>query len=485
MGHQQTVEQAVSELQKAGVDFGDIRIVEREKEWLQVKDDEVSKLTHTTDVGFSVRALIQGAWGYAGSRTISPENVSAAVAEAVAIAKATRAAIAEPVHLADVEPAQGQYSTPMKTNPFDVPLEDKIAHLFEATRNIRSTGGDKIVAAKGTTVATRKRSWLGNTEGSRIDQDIVISGGGIQAVASDGNEFQRRSYPKDYEGNIVQGGWEHLLALDLPGNAARVADEAVALLSAPPLPAGDATVILDGAQMSIQIHESCGHPIELDRALGEEISLAGASFLTQDRLNNFRYGSDIVNLYADSTTELGPGTFGWDDEGVPAGRWDIVKNGQFVGYLPSRETSARLGLDVKGGAMRAESWSRLPIVRMVNVNLAPGSGSLDDLIADTKDGYLMSVNKSWSIDHLRLNFQFGCEAAWEIKGGKKTRLLKNPVYMDITPRFWGSCDAICGQDDWSMWGWMFCGKGDPVQSMYVGHGCAPARYNGVTVGAGS
>lgn len=475
---------AIDALKKAGADFGDVRIVNKEREWIQVRNADVEKVTHTSDAGFSVRALCDGAWGYAGSRVTSAEEIEAAVRRATEIARATQAATNEPVRLADVPPQTGTYTTPMKRDPFQVSLDEKLEHLFGAVSEVQRAGGEKLRFAKGTLVTLRNASWLANTEGTDVHQAITIAGGGIQAIAEEQGEFQRRSYPKDYEGNILQGGWEQVEALDLAGNAPRIAEEAVALLSAPPVPAGETTLLLDGAQMSLQIHESCGHPIELDRALGEEISLAGASFLTTDRLG-LRYGSNIVNLYADSTTPLGPGSFGWDDEGVPASRWDIVKSGEFVGYLPSRETSARVGLDVPGGAMRAESWSRLPIVRMVNINLAPVSGTFEDLIEGTDDGILMSVNKSWSIDHLRLNFQFGCEAAWEIKNGKRTRLLKNPVYQGITPRFWGGCDGIAGQDEWQMWGWMFCGKGDPVQSMYVGHGCAPARYRNVTVGSGS
>jgi TldD protein len=244
--------------------------------------------------------------------------------------------------------------------------------------------------------------------------------------------------------------------------------------------------VLDTPQLALQIHESCGHPTEADRAFGEEVSLAGASFLVPERLGRFRYGSVHVNLTADAITPGGLGTFGWDDEGVAARRTPLVARGQHVGYLTSRETAARLGLPRSGGCVRAESWNRFPIVRMVNVSLEPAADgpSLEELVADTDDGVLLGCNRSWSIDDLRLNFQFGCEIAWEIKKGRRTRVLRNPIYTGITPRFWGACDAVGGPAAFRMWGFVSCGKGDPMQLMAVGHGCAPARFRDVTVGSG-
>ncbi len=264
-----------------------------------------------------------------------------------------------------------------------------------------------------------------------------------------------------------------------------VRDEALALLVAPQCPAGTRTLLLDSSQVALQIHESCGHPAELDRVFGSEISLAGGSFLQPRWLGKLQYGSRLVTLVADATTAGGNGTFGWDDEGVPAGTRPLVDHGLFVDYLSSRETAAALGRP-STGTMRAESWNRAPIIRMVNVSLDPGAaGSLEDLVGDTDDGLLVATDKSWSIDDLRLNFQFSCEIAWEIKRGKRTRILRDPFYTGITPRFWGGCDAICGPDAWRLWGLSTCGKGDPMQSMHVGHGASPARFRGVTVGSAS
>jgi len=282
----------------------------------------------------------------------------------------------------------------------------------------------------------------------------------------------------------VTAGFEAVRALDLPGQAQRIGEEAVALLDAPQCPAGPMTVILESSQLAIQIHESCGHPIELDRVLGMEASFAGTSFLTLDRLDQLQYGSALVNIDADATVPGGLGTFGWDDEGVPAQNVPIVSGGLFVGYLTNRETAPRIGRRSMGSA-RASGWDRIPIIRMTNVSLRPGAaGSLDDLIADTREGIYLDTNRSWSIDDRRLNFQFGTQAGWLIKNGRRTQLVRNPTYTGITPRFWGSCDAIAGPESWVLWGVPNCGKGEPMQTGHVSHGAAPARFRGVEVGVG-
>jgi TldD protein len=242
------------------------------------------------------------------------------------------------------------------------------------------------------------------------------------------------------------------------------------------------TVILEGSQLALQVHESCGHPIELDRVFGTEAAFAGTSFLTPDKLGSFMYGSELVNLTMDATIPGGLGTFGWDDEGVPAQRAAAVEHGRFVGYLTDRESAARLGLPQSTGAARASGWNRIPLVRMTNVSLEPGDSTLEEMIATTDDGIYMATNRSWSIDDRRLNFQFGTEMAWEIKNGKRGALLKNATYTGITPEFWRSCDAIGNRSEWVVWGTPNCGKGQPSQSMHTGHGAAPARFRNVRVG---
>jgi TldD protein len=310
------------------------------------------------------------------------------------------------------------------------------------------------------------------------------TGGGFVATAFANNDIQKRSYPNSFGGQYQTRGYELIEELDLVGHAPRIAEEAVALHQAEQCPSGVKDIILDSSQIGLQVHESIGHPIELDRVLGTEANFAGMSFLTFEKLNNLKYASDIVNVVADATPAHGPGlgTFAYDDEGVPAQATPIIRDGQFVGYLSSRETAAAVGLARSSGAMRAESWNRLPLIRMTNVSLMPRTWKPDDLIAATDDGIYMETNRSWSIDDRRYNFQFGTEIGWEIKGGKKTRMLKNPSYGGITTEFWNSCDAICGPDYWTLWGTPNCGKGQPMQTMGTGHGAAPARFRKVKVG---
>jgi TldD protein len=313
-----------------------------------------------------------------------------------------------------------------------------------------------------------------------LDQTIIESGGGLDATATSDDEVQTRSFPNSFGRHQICAGWEAIERFDLPGNAGRIAEEAVALLSAPPCPAGTMTVILDATQAALQVHESCGHPTELDRVLGHEAAYAGTSFLTPDLLGTFRYGSEQVTMTADSTRAPGLGTFGWDDEGVAAQRSVLVDQGLFTGYLSSRETAAAIG-QLSNGAMRADGWSRLPIIRMTNVNLEPGTSSLEEMIATTERGVYLQTNRSWSIDDRRLNFQFGTQNGWEIVDGVVTRLVRNPIYSGQTPEFWRSCDAVAGPPEWQMLGVVNCGKGQPSQSMHVGHGAAPCRFRNVRV----
>src|SRR5262249_40017126 len=325
-------------------------------------------------------------------------------------------------------------------------------------------------AAKGVQTAEARMLWrrerklLVSTEGTDVAQTLTCGGAGIKLVVADGDEVATRCWPMDYDGGINGAGYEFVAALALTRPAARIREEALELLQAPPCPSGARALVLDTPQLALQVHESCGHPTELDRALGEEISLAGASFLTPDKLGRFRYGSARVNLTADATTPGRLRTFRWDDEGVAPRPTPLVARGIFVGYLSSRETAHRLGLGRSAGCMRAESYARPPIIRMINVSLEPdaaGPRSLEELIADTDDGVLMTTNRSWSIDDLRLNFQFSCEAGWEIKHGKRVRLVKKPGYKGITPRFWAGCDRIGAPESLPVVGFPARGQGEP------------------------
>ena len=376
--------------------------------------------------------------------------------------------------------SRGTYATPIQVDPFTISSEQKLQLLIEADKLMSGVRGIRV--GQGNLVLIKERKTFANSEGAHIEQTIFEAGGGIQATAVGHDEVQRRSYPQSQGRQQGCAGWEYITRMDLPGNAERIASEAVALLTADPCPSDNlTTLIIGGSQLALQIHESCGHAIELDRVLGAEAAYADTSFLTTDRLNKFRYGSQYVNITADSLRLPGLGTFGWDDEGVPAQSTPIVKNGEFVGYLMSRETASLLGM-TSNGCMRASSWNRIPLIRMTNVSLEPGTWEIEDLIADTEEGIYMEMNRSWSIDDRRYNFQFGAEIGYEIKSGKLGRTLRNCTYTGITPQFWNSCDAVCNENHWEMWGTPNCGKGQPGQIGHTGHGAAPARFRNVRVG---
>src|SRR5229473_1703160 len=465
-----------------GAAYGDVRVMHLRQRDLTTKNGQVGTLSQSESIGLGIRVLANGAWGFASTDRLTREGVAACAAQAVSIAKASALAKRSEVVLAPEKAYVDSWQSPFRKDPFEIPLETQLALLLAADAEMRRVKG---VTLTETDMQFRKiDSWFASTIGSRIHQRKVISGCGIGATSFQDEEIQKRSYPNSFGGQYALQGYEMVDSLDLVRNAPIIAEEAAALHSASQCPEKIGTLILGGSQLGLQIHESIGHPIELDRVLGQEANFAGTSFLTLDQLNHLTYASSIVNVVADARLDHGQGlgTFAYDDEGVPAQCTDIIKDGQFRGYLSNRETAHLVGLDRSSGTMRAEGWNRLPIIRMTNVSLLPGTWDFDDLIADTSDGILMETNRSWSIDDRRYQFQFSTEIGWEIKGGKKVRMLKNPSYSGITTEFWNSCDAICKFDYWTLWGTPNCGKGQPMQTMGTGHGAAPARFRNVRIG---
>ncbi len=474
------MQRALDLAHEAGAQYADVRVVNHREESLSVKDGIVEELASSETEGIGVRVLAGGAWGFASSRLITKDEIDKITNQAMQIARASALVSGEKVDLGPQVTSQGSYQTPLKIDPFNVPLEEKLALLMKADGEMSKV--QEVRTRRSHATAIKEHKQFANTEGASTEQTIYETGGGIQATAVGGSEIQVRSYPNAFARQQVTGGWEELLGWDLPGNGQRIASEAVALLSADACPSNlTTTLILGGSQLALQVHESCGHPTELDRVYGSEAAYAGTSFLTTEKLDNFHYGSAVVNLTADSVRPLGLGTFGWDDEGIPAQSSPLVREGLFVGYLMSRETASKLAR-TSNGCMRASGWNRIPIIRMVNVSLEPGTWKFDDLIADTDDGVYMESNRSWSIDDKRYNFQFGTEIGYEIKHGKMGRMLRNCTYTGITPEFWNSCDAVCNADHWVMWGTPNCGKGQPAQIAHTGHGAAPARFRNVKVG---
>ncbi len=465
-----------------GTSYADVRTVRRLDERITVRTGTVAGASRREDEGFGVRVLVDGAWGFASSCRLTVAEAERVADLAVRIARASARAQRRPVRLDDRPVQRGRYETPVAVDPFSVPVETKVADLLAADAAMRASA--PLAFTDSTYRAHREWKTFCDSVGSDIEQVITSTGAAIEANAVDGDEHQRRSHP-DSDGGVRGGGYEVVRGHALQAHAPRIADEAVALLSAPQCPPGRRTIVLDPSQLYLQVHESCGHPAELDRVFGTEASYAGTSFLTTDRLaEGFRYGSPLIDIVADATAPGGLGTFGWDDEGVPAQSVPLVREGIFVGYLTSRETAPRIDRQ-SGGAMRADGWNRIPLIRMTNVNLRPRPGmSLEEIIADTDDGLYLVQNRSWSIDDRRLNFQFATEVGYEIRHGRLGSLVRNPTYTGITPEFWRSCDAVADERSYAMFGTPNCGKGEPSQSADVGHACSGARFRDVQVGVG-
>jgi len=466
---------AVEAALAAGASYADARALVRRNQTVATKNGHVEAVRDVESEGIGVRVLVGGAWGFASDRRLTPAGAVETARRAAAFARAAPGSHER--RLAEIPPAKGTYRTPLERDPLAVPLDEKVEHCLRAEAALAHPD---VRVAQAFVRAQREHKVLVSSDGADVAQELVECGAGIDALASANGSSQIRSYPSAHSGWSAQAGWEYVEALGLEREAPRVAEQAAALLRADPCPAGRTTVVLDAEQVHLQLHESVGHPIELDRVYGTEAAYAGTSFLSPSDLGSLRYGSEHMNVTADSTLAGGLGTFAFDDEGVPAGRQPIVEEGVLRGFLTSRETAARLGVGV-GGSMRADSWSRMPLVRMTNLSLEPGAGTLEDLIA-VDDGIYMETNKSWSIDDKRLNFQFGTQIAWEIKRGRLGRMLRDATYTGITPQFWGSMDAVAGPEAWVVSGLTNCGKGQPGQTAHVSHGASPARFRDVQVG---
>ncbi len=463
-----------------GATYADIRIIIKDTEDIEVRNGEIATLDESESIGFGVRVIVNGCWGFAASSRMEKEEIEKITKKACAEAAASSMLKKEDIRLSKEEIHQTTWHTPFIIDPFSVPVTEKLDLLFRIDKILRAD--PRIAVAESSMNFMRERQLLATSEGSLIEQTLLRSGGGYSATAVKDGDVQKRSFPMSFGGQYLGMGYEIIRSLDLVENAEKTREEAIALLSARPCAPGKKDIIIDGTQLALQIHESVGHPSELDRVMGLEENYAGRSFLTTEKYGKFRYGSDIVNLVADSTMPTGLSTFGFDDDGIRAQRWHIVKDGTFTGYHTNREFAHVIGDERSKGANRADGWSSLPMIRITNLSLMPGDWRLEDLIKDTEDGLFFCTNKSWSIDQLRYNFQFAAEIGWEIKKGKLGNMVKNCTYQGITPEFWSSCDAICNIDYWRPWGVVNCGKGQPGQTAEMSHGAAPARFRNVTVG---
>ena len=462
----------------AGAVYADARSALVTNEGLHARNGVLEGLRQAESAGVGVRALIGSSWGFFAVAEPSEARARQAGVEAAAVSRASARVPGPPLQLADVPVVQTEWRSSWQEHPAEVSLAERADLLVGATAVIAAVPGVSVGDASLAGWDTQK--WFVSSQGHRIFQHLVETGVNMSATAVGEHETQRRSYG-GIGGYYGTRGYELVREADLPGNAQRVGEEAVALLSAPECQPGLTDVILGSEQLALQVHESVGHAIELDRILGWEAAFAGTSFLDLGHLGRLRYGSELMNVTADATLPGALGSFGYDDEGTPAQRVDIVRDGTWVGVLSGRDSAALTGLP-PGGMVRAESWNRLPMVRMTNVGLVPGESSLAEMVAATDDGIYMETNRSWSIDDKRLNFQFGCEVGYEIKGGKLGRLVRNPTYTGITPQFWASMDMVGGPDEWIFWGTPNCGKGQPMQIGHTGHPAVPARFRSVRVG---
>jgi TldD protein len=451
----------------------------KRNQFVATKNGRVERLTDSESEGIGVRVLVKGAWGFACDRRLTADGARDAALRACAFARA--AAGRHSRRLAPIANAQGTHQSSVESDPFEVSLTDKVEQCLQADAGMARP---EIVVRQAMVRAQREHKLLLTSEGIEVEQELTECGAGIDCAAAGDGSFQMRSYPSAHVGSSCQSGWEYVEGLDLATEAPRVAEQAAALVHADACPSKVTTVVLDADQVALQVHESVGHPTELDRVYGTEASYAGTSFLKPSDLGSLQYGSELMNITADPTTAGGLGSFAFDDEGVAAERVPVVEAGVLTGFLTSRETAARIGTGY-GGSMRADGWNRMPLVRMTNLHIEPGEGTLDDLLADVDDGVYMETNRSWSIDDKRLNFQFGTQIAWEIKNGRLGRMLRDATYTGITPQFWGSLDAIAGRGAWRLYGLTNCGKGQPGQSAHVSHGAAPARFRNVQIGVRS
>jgi TldD protein len=462
---------------KLGASYADLRFVDGVRRLVSIRNGKPDVISHTSESGYGVRLIVDNGWGFVGSNSVSRDGVKEAVEQAVKIARASARTTREEIELAPTKVVEDRYESDVKIDPMTVPLEEILELLTSADAAFREAS-PHVRMTSGRIQARVEDKYLATSEGSRIEQRIVFCGGDGQGYVAEGGLVQRRTY----EINPRTMGYEHVQSYDLQEMAGEAGREAEELLKAEPCPTEiRSSLILDDPHMYLQIHETIGHASELDRVLGTEADFAGMSFLTPDKLNSFRYGSDQVSFVADPTIPHGLGTYGYDDEGVPARKVYLVEDGVLAGYQSSRETAAQLGLGESSSGMRAATPVDLPIIRMNNICIEPGDWRSEEIVEDTKDGVLMRTTKMWSVDQRRLNFQFGCEIGWIIKDGEQAGVIRDPTYTGISYEFWRSLDATA-KDDWQLYGTTGCGKGRPGQSIYVGHGSATTRIRDVRIG---
>ncbi len=464
---------------KAGASYADVRIVRFRRESVATREERIEHVGSSEDYGVGVRVIAKGAWGYAAAPVVNVTSVEDLAKQAVAIAVATAPSRSRPVALAPVAANVDVWQTPLTKDPFKIPLEDKAALLIAINQAAMRQKGIKFASAR--YAAASEWKLMASTDGAYTEQTMVRLGPTFSVTAIDDKrgEFATRAHDLAPR----QAGWEYVEAANLVADAPRIAAEAVEKLAAPTVTAGKRDLVLAPSNLWLVIHESIGHSTELDRAMGYEANFAGTSFATPDKRGTLKMGAPILTFYADKTTPGGLATCGYDDDGVATQRWNLVDKGTFVGYQTTRDQAAWIGETSSRGCSYGEGYAGVPFQRMPNVSLAPHAAerSLDDLVAATDDGVLVVGQGSWSIDHQRLNFQFGGQTFYDIRGGKRRGMLKDVAYQANTLEFWRACDLIGGPKSWELHGSLSDGKGEPSQSNAVSHGCPPVRIRKASI----
>ena len=471
---------ALAAAKQAGASYADIRINRYRNQFLFTRDRRVQNIVNTEDFGFGVRVLVDGTWGFASSSSVTKDDVAAIARQAAAIAKANKAVNTDPVKLAPVEAfPDAEWNTPVKKDPFEVPLQPKIDLLLQMNDVALKVPGASFVSAF--MLFVNEKKFFASSEGSYITQSLIRSYPNLSVTAVDRatNRFYQRASLMAPMGM----GYEYIESLPLLEEATQAAQEAVAMHKAKTVTPGQKTLILHPTNLWLTIHESVGHPTELDRALGYEANFAGTSFLTPDKLGKFQFGAPQVTIVGDKTQDKAMATCGYDDDGVKTTSFPIIKEGVFVDYQTTRDQAHLIGQKASHGCSYADNWASVPFQRMPNVSLQPAEKDVteQDIISATEDGIYVKGDSSYSIDHQRYNFQFSGQTFWEVKNGKITTQLRDVAYQSNTPEFWKSLDMLGGKSTYELGGAFGDGKGQPVQSNSVSHGCPVARFAKVNI----
>ena len=478
MADRELAARALENAKSKGAAYADIRVTRYLRQAINTREKRVTNITNSESFGFGVRVLVDGTWGFAASQRVDAAEIERITDIAIGIARANRRAQSKPVVLAPVKAYKDTWQTPTSKDPFKVPIERKIDLLLAINTAALKVKGAAFCNSQMSFVKEEK--FFASTEGSEIEQTIIRENPSFTVTAVDraAGKFKTRNSLAEPIGT----GYEWIENYPWIEEAEKAAEQAVMKLTAKSVDPGQYDLILAPSNLWLTIHESVGHPTELDRAMGYEANYAGTSFLTIDKLGKFKFGSDIVNFFADRTQPLGLATTGYDDDGVPSQQWDLVRNGLFVDYQTTRDQAAWIGQNASHGCSYAQSWGSVPFQRMPNVSLKPGKEklTLQELIADTKKGLLGEGRSSYSIDQQRYNFQFSAQLFWEIRDGKIAGLVEDAAYQAITPQFWNACDRICS-DGYELGGSFFDGKGEPGQVNAVSHGCTAARFRNINV----